>query len=126
MIFRSLSALSHARAVESELGTIKRVRARFWPWLAPFFRCEHLKPSHLFHDCSEERLLSSHVERFRGGLVCKAHRLVYRSTLGSRVIKKKKQKEVDLEDDSACQAHRRVPVLNLCPAFMVYDLGLKV
>ena len=25
----------------------------------------------------------------RGGLVCKAHRLVYHSTLGSRVIKKK-------------------------------------
>ena len=28
--------------------------------------------------------------RFRGGLVFKAHRLVYHSTLGSRVIKKKK------------------------------------
>jgi len=30
------------------------------------------------------------VKRFRGGLVFKAHRLVYHSTLGSRVIKKKK------------------------------------
>jgi len=30
------------------------------------------------------------VKRFRGGLVFKAHRLVYRSTLGLRVIKKKK------------------------------------
>jgi len=29
--------------------------------------------------------------RFRGGLVCKAHRLVYHSTLGWRVIKKKKR-----------------------------------
>ena len=28
--------------------------------------------------------------RFRGGLVFKAHRLVYHSTLGLRVIKKKK------------------------------------
>ena len=28
--------------------------------------------------------------RFRGGLVLKAHRLLYHSTLGSRVIKKKK------------------------------------
>ena len=28
------------------------------------------------------------VNRFRGGLVFKAHRLVYHSTLGSRVIKK--------------------------------------
>jgi len=30
------------------------------------------------------------VKRFRGGLVFKAHRLVYHSTLGWRVIKKKK------------------------------------
>jgi len=29
------------------------------------------------------------VKRFRGGLVFKAHRLVYHSTLGLRVIKKK-------------------------------------
>ena len=28
-------------------------------------------------------------KRFRGGLVCKAHRLLYHSTLGLRVIKKK-------------------------------------
>jgi len=33
------------------------------------------------------------VKRFRGGLVFEAHRLVYYSTLGSRVIKKKKKKE---------------------------------
>jgi len=30
------------------------------------------------------------VKRFRGGLVFKAHRLLYHSTLGSTVIKKKK------------------------------------
>jgi len=30
------------------------------------------------------------MQRFRGGLVFKAHRLVYHSTLGLRVIKKKK------------------------------------
>jgi len=30
------------------------------------------------------------VKRFRGGLVFKAHRLLYHSILGSRVIKKKK------------------------------------
>jgi len=29
------------------------------------------------------------VKRFRGGLVFKAHRLLYHSTLGVRVIKKK-------------------------------------
>ena len=31
------------------------------------------------------------MNRFRGGLVFKAHRLLYHSTLGSRVIKKKKK-----------------------------------
>ena len=31
------------------------------------------------------------MKRFRGGLVFKAHRLVYHSTLGVRVIKKKGQ-----------------------------------
>ena len=31
------------------------------------------------------------MKRFRGGLVFKAHRLVYHSTLCSRVIKKKKR-----------------------------------
>ena len=34
--------------------------------------------------------MSRNVERFRGGLVFKAHRLLYQSTLGSRVMKRKK------------------------------------
>ena len=38
--------------------------------------------------------MGRNVERFRGGLVVKAHRLVYHSTLGLRVIKKKKEKTV--------------------------------
>jgi len=33
------------------------------------------------------------VQRFRGGLVFKAHRLLYHSTLGLRVTKKKKKKK---------------------------------
>jgi hypothetical protein len=37
----------------------------------------------------QEQLLRRNVKRFRGGLVCKAHRLVYLSTLGLRGIKKK-------------------------------------
>ena len=37
-----------------------------------------------------ERLLRRNVKRFRGGLVFKADRLLYHSTLGLRVIKKKK------------------------------------
>ena len=38
-----------------------------------------------------EHLREQNVERFREGLVFKAHRLLYHSTLGSRVIKKKKK-----------------------------------
>ena len=38
----------------------------------------------------EEQLLYRNVQRFQGGLVFKAHRLLYHSTLGLRVIKKKK------------------------------------
>ena len=37
------------------------------------------------------------MKRFRGGLVFKAHRLLYHSTLGSRVIKKKKEERVKME-----------------------------
>ena len=36
-------------------------------------------------------MLSRNVERFRGGLVVKAHRLLCHSTLGVAVIKKKKK-----------------------------------
>ena len=39
---------------------------------------------------SENKLLSRNVERFQRGLVFKTHRLLYHSTLGSRVIKKEK------------------------------------
>ena len=38
-------------------------------------------------------LLYINVQRFRGGLVFKAHRLLYHSTLGLRVTKKKKKVE---------------------------------
>ena len=37
------------------------------------------------------QLLYRNVQRFRGGLVFKAHRRLYHSTLGLRVIKKKKK-----------------------------------
>jgi len=36
-------------------------------------------------------LPGSNMQRFRGGLVCKAHGLLYHSTLGLRVLKKKKK-----------------------------------
>ena len=42
-------------------------------------------------DYSQVDGLSRNVEWFRGGLVFKAHRLLYHSTLGSRVLRKKKK-----------------------------------
>ena len=39
-----------------------------------------------------EQLLRRNVKLFRAGLVFKAHRLLYHSTLGLSVIKKKKKK----------------------------------
>ena len=42
-----------------------------------------------------EQLLHRNVQRFRGGLVFKAHRLLYRSTLGAR--ESNKEEEEDLE-----------------------------
>ena len=43
------------------------------------------------HFSISEQLFRQNVKRFRGGFVFKAHRLVYHSTLGWRVIKKKKK-----------------------------------
>ena len=41
--------------------------------------------------CIDNQLLRRNVKWFRGGLVFKAHRLLFHSTLGLRVIKKKNQ-----------------------------------
>ena len=41
-------------------------------------------------------LLHRNVQRFRGGLVCKAHRLLYHSTLGLRVIQKKQCRQISI------------------------------
>ena len=42
------------------------------------------------------------VQFFRGGLEFKAHRLLYHSTLGSRVIKKKKKKRRSGDKTLSC------------------------
>jgi len=42
-------------------------------------------------------------KRFRGGLVFKAHRIVYHSTLGWRVIKKKKKKLQPFSAQKGCK-----------------------
>ena len=44
-------------------------------------------------DCDYFDIVTPGEKRFRGGLVFEAHRLLYHSTLGSRVIQKKKQKK---------------------------------
>jgi len=51
------------------------------------------------------------VKWFRGGLVFKAHRLLYHSTLGLRVIKKKRKKR-----RVAAGSHR----------LRVLDVGIRV
>ena len=54
--------------------------------------CDHCAGS--CTDCYSSQLKNNYrkVQRFRGGLVLKARRLLYHSTLGLRVIKKKKEK----------------------------------
>jgi len=46
------------------------------------------------HRGGQTQLLRRKVNRFRGGLVFETHRLLYHSTLGLRVMKKKKAGEV--------------------------------
>ena len=53
------------------------------------------------------------VKRFRGGLVFKAHRLVYHPNLGSRVIKKKKKRE-PVQDGRIEAPGGGVPLLFFC------------
>jgi len=54
--------------------------------------------------CGTEQLLRRNVKRFRGGLVFKAHRFVYHSTLGWRVTKKKGDPFEDEEEQGADDA----------------------
>ena len=44
---------------------------------------------------AEEHSLRRNVKRFRGGLVFKAHRLVYHSTLGLRVMNRRKKNSAE-------------------------------
>jgi len=61
------------------------------------------------------------VKRFRGGLVFKAHRFLYYSTLGSRVIKKKKEYR-----DCVLDARASQPSLVRGLRFTVYGSGFRV
>jgi len=64
--------------LSSEYGTCKTVNAKVWPWLQN-------KSSENVLSCS---LYARKRIRQRGGLVSKARRLLYHSTLGLRVKKK--------------------------------------
>ena len=68
------------RQVDFELLTLVTDILHFFRYLfRSQFKNNHLQP------------LRRNVKRFRGGLVFKAHRLVYHSPLGLRVVKKKKK-----------------------------------
>ena len=52
---------------------------------------QHPAPAPPKWGARDQQLLRRYVRRFRGGLVSQAHRLLYRSTPGSRVIKKRRR-----------------------------------
>ena len=66
-----------------------------------------------------EQLLHKKVKRCRGRLVFKAHRLVYDSTTGSRVIKKK-------EGGRGGGSYAMVHDFLRAALFRVWDLGFRV
>ena len=69
--------------------------------------------------CSEVslHLLRRNANQFRGGIVFKTHRLVYRSTLGSGAIKKKKSIPAPAAIDwqSLASASAPPPLLSAAP-----------
>ena len=81
------------------------------------------------------RIDSTRTKRFRGGLVFDAHRLLYDSTLGLRVIKKREEEDLHphevalhalLRDRDQFQRLRHGPDLVLpCFAFQVQGLGSR-
>ena len=79
------------------------------------------------------RLIHRNVQRFRGGLVFKAHRLLHHSTLGLRVIKKRMMDLVGEPSDRARTQPQRVLVLGVRRAqrhpqvdFLGEGLGFRV
>ena len=71
--------------VWSNLSTLERERA----WSPQNFETEYNETEPDLQFSIQEQLLRRNVKWFRGRFVFKAHRLLYHSTLGLRVIKKK-------------------------------------
>ena len=67
----------------------RKAKARIWPWLSYMCHIRSIAASVQFS--IQQQLLSRNVKQFRGGLAFKAHRLLYHSTLGLRVIKKRRR-----------------------------------
>jgi len=65
----------------------------------------------------QHQLLHRNVKWFRGGLVFKAHRWLYHSTLGSRVIKKTEDPEI------RSAAAERVDAMSARPTGRSADTG---
>jgi len=61
------------------------------------------------------------VQRFRGGLVFKAHILLYHSTLGLRVKKKKKEEDPHACDEIDAQGDVRRPLVHHQDAVRQHD-----
>ena len=80
--FSTKNSLSGVGVYRAKTRAVNDHRPAPWP----------LDRRHLHQPHISEQLLSRNEKRFRGGLVFKAHRFLYHSTLGSRVIKKKKKK----------------------------------
>ena len=73
-----------------------------------------------------QHLLRRKVKRFREGLVFKAHRRLYRPTLGSRVIKKKKSALEQLHAPEILLCDFGFEICVLCFVFWVLGFGLWV
>ena len=74
-----------AFSIEPEYLSQMLVRIIFQPKSRPEIRANEQQ------SLLSEQLLRRNVKRFREGLAFKAHRLLFHSTLGCRVIKKKKK-----------------------------------
>ena len=68
------------------------------------------------------------MQRFRGGLVFKPHRLLYHSTQDLRVMKKKKQHRLtQMSDDfSALDLSLSASRTGSCRVFLIFSLGFEV
>ena len=80
---------------------------------------------------STQQLLCRTVKRFRGGLVLKAHRLLYHSTLGVRAIQKRRRRVEGVRADhdgferrlSHFEDLRLDPGVGLPAAHLVFGVG---